>query len=99
LALNAMGDKFRAILDVTIVYPEGAPSFVDFLCGRMRRVIVRVQSLPVPEQLMQGDYAADPATREAFGRWVQQLWQDKDMQIARLLTEAPDQNGRGSGAD
>ena len=48
---------------------------------------------------MQGDYAADPATREAFGRWVQQLWQDKDMQIARLLTEAPDQNGRGSGAD
>ena len=85
LALNAMGDKFRAILDVTIVYPDGAPNFWDFLCGRLRRVIVRVQSLPVPEHLMQGDYAADPATREAFAVWVRQLWQDKDAQISRLL--------------
>jgi 1-acyl-sn-glycerol-3-phosphate acyltransferase len=30
LALNAMGDKFRAILDVTIVYPDGAPGFMRF---------------------------------------------------------------------
>ncbi|MDK9701986.1 MAG: acyltransferase [Sulfuritalea sp.] len=88
LALNAMGDRFRAILDVTIVYPDGTPNFWDFLCGRMRRVIVRVQSLPVPEQLMKGDYAGDPAVREAFGQWVQKLWQDKDAQIARLLAEA-----------
>jgi 1-acyl-sn-glycerol-3-phosphate acyltransferase len=48
LALNAMGDRFRAILDVTIVYPDGAPNFWEFLCGRLRRVIVRVQILPVP---------------------------------------------------
>ena len=88
LALNAMGDKFGAILDATIVYPDGAPGFRDFLCGRMRRVIVRVQSLPVPEHLMQGDYAADPATRAAFAVWVQQLWQDKDAQISRLLDAA-----------
>jgi len=88
LALNAMGEKFRAILDVTIVYPDGAPGFRDFLCGRLRRVIVRVQILPVPEDLMKGDYAADAAVREAFGRWVQQLWQDKDAQIARLREAA-----------
>jgi 1-acyl-sn-glycerol-3-phosphate acyltransferase len=88
LALNAMGDKFRAILDVTIVYPDGAPNFWDFLCGRLRRVIVRVQSLPVPEHLMQGDYAADAATREAFAVWVRQLWRDKDAQIASLLERA-----------
>jgi len=88
LALNAMGDRFRAILDVTIVYPDGTPNFWDFLCGRMRRVIVRVQSLPVPEHLMHSDYSGDPAVREAFGQWVQKLWQDKDAQISRLLTEA-----------
>ncbi len=88
LALNAMGDKFRAILDVTIVYPDGAPNFWDFLCGRLKRVIVRVQSLPVPELLMQSDYGADAATREAFASWVQQLWRDKDAQIDRLLDTA-----------
>lgn len=85
LALNVMGDKFRAILDVTIVYPEGAPNFWEFLCGRMPRVRVRVQRLAVPRHLATGDYANDPATREAFQQWIQQIWQDKDAQIERLF--------------
>jgi hypothetical protein len=46
-----------------------------------------VQSLPVPEHLMNSDYGGDPATREAFAKWVQQLWQDKDAQIAQLLSD------------
>ncbi len=85
LALNAMGDKFQAILDVTIVYPDGAPTFQHFLSGKMHRVIVRVRSLPVPKHLLTGDYANDPAVREAFSQWVQQLWRDKDAQIDALL--------------
>ena len=93
LALNAMGDKFRAILDVTIVYPDGAPDFWDFLCGRVRRVIVRVQSLPVPAHLMSGDYAADAAVREAFQTWVRQLWRDKDAQIDLVLQFARRREG------
>ena len=88
LALNAMGDRFQAILDVTIVYPDGAPNFWEFLCGKLKRVIVRVQILPVPEHLMHSDYAGDAEVRAAFQRWVQQLWQDKDAQISRLLIEA-----------
>ena len=88
LALNAMGDKFQAILDVTIVYPDGAPSFADFLSGKMRRVVVRVRSLPVPQHLLQGDYGQDAAFREAFSQWVQQLWRDKDDLITKLLADA-----------
>jgi 1-acyl-sn-glycerol-3-phosphate acyltransferase len=86
LALNVMGDKFRAILDVTIVYPDGAPDFWQFLSGGMRRVRVRVQTLPVPRHLASGDYANDPAVREAFQQWLQQVWQDKDAQIETLLS-------------
>ena len=33
LALSILGDRFDALLDVTIVYPEGAPTFWQFLCG------------------------------------------------------------------
>ena len=88
LALNAMGDRFQAILDVTIVYPDGAPNFWGFLCGKLKRVIVRVQILPVPAHLMQSDYSGDAATREAFAVWVRQLWQDKDAQISALLESA-----------
>jgi 1-acyl-sn-glycerol-3-phosphate acyltransferase len=85
LALNAMGDKFQALLDVTIVYPDGIPGFWTFLSGRMHRVIVRVRSIPIPCELLRGDYGSDPAFREAFSSWVQHLWQEKDTQMAALL--------------
>lgn len=86
LALNAMGDKFQAILDVTIVYPDGAPQFWQFLKGKLKRVVVRVRALPVPQHLAQGDYAGDAAVREAYQKWVHQLWLDKDAQIEALLS-------------
>ena len=85
MALNAMGDKFQAILDVTIVYPHGVPTFWQFLCGRVPRLVVRVRRLPVPRHLMGADYGGDAAVREAFGQWVQTLWREKDEQITSLL--------------
>ena len=86
LALNAMGDKFQAILDVTIVYPDGTPDFSQFLAGKLKRVVVRVRRLPVPQHLVQGDYANDPAVRADYQQWVQRLWQEKDQQIDELLS-------------
>jgi 1-acyl-sn-glycerol-3-phosphate acyltransferase len=34
VALATMGEQFEALLDVTLVYPDGVPSFWDLLCGR-----------------------------------------------------------------
>ena len=87
MALNALGDKFQAVLDVTIIYPDGVPTFWSFLCGRMKRVVVRVQSLPVPQHLARCDYAGDPDAREAFQNWVAMLWRAKDAQIAALRAQ------------
>jgi 1-acyl-sn-glycerol-3-phosphate acyltransferase len=85
VALNAMGEKFEAVLDVTIVYPDGVPDFWQFLSGQLRRVIVRVQTLPIPSQLLGGDYAGDAAMRQAYQQWVHELWQAKDARISTLL--------------
>jgi 1-acyl-sn-glycerol-3-phosphate acyltransferase len=89
LALNAMGDKFQAILDVTIVYPHGVPTFWQFLCGRVPRVVVRVRRLPIPQHLLGADYGGDALVRAAFGEWVQALWREKDEQITLLLSQVP----------
>ena len=85
VALNAMGEKFEAVLDVTIVYPDGVPDFWQFLSGQVRRVIVRVQTLPLPSQLLGGDYAGDAAMRQAYQQWVHELWLAKDARISTLL--------------
>jgi 1-acyl-sn-glycerol-3-phosphate acyltransferase len=90
LALNAMGQSFHSLIDVTIVYPDGVPSLWQFLCGRLPRVIVRVRQLPIPREFCSGDYGADPEFRRTFHQWLTQLWQEKDEQIdALLLAAAP----------
>ncbi len=89
LALHAMGDKFRAILDITIVYPNGTPTFWHFLQGRMRRVVVRARLLPIPSHLIGADYGGDAQVRAQFQAWVQQLWREKDALITELLNAPP----------
>jgi 1-acyl-sn-glycerol-3-phosphate acyltransferase len=84
LALGVLGEKFDSLLDVTIVYPEGVPTFWQFLCGDVRRVVVRAQSISIPLELRNGDYARDPKYRKTFQRWLQALWHEKDSQIAAL---------------
>ena len=85
LALSVLGAKFHSFVDVTIVYPEGPPTFWDFLCGRMGKVVVRVRLLEVPADMLQGDYATDPRFRKAIQRWQQERWREKDEQIEALL--------------
>lgn len=85
LALNALGDRFRSLLDVTIVYPGGAPTFWQFLCGDVDAVTIRARELAIPEHLVAGSYERDPAFRKEMQRWLGTLWQEKDREIAALL--------------
>jgi 1-acyl-sn-glycerol-3-phosphate acyltransferase len=87
VALAAMGDMFDAILDVTIIYPDGVPRFWDMMCGKMTRVVVDVVTLPVEPWCAGGDYANDREFRQRFHRWLSEVWQLKDQRIAALREE------------
>jgi 1-acyl-sn-glycerol-3-phosphate acyltransferase len=82
--LAAMGQRLNSLLDVTIVYPDGARGFWAFLAGGMRRVIVEVRQLRIPDEFFAGDYENDPAFRQRFQDWVARLWGDKDLRIGEL---------------
>ncbi len=84
LALRALGNKFQSILDVTIFYPDGVPTFWDFLCGRVKRVVVRARSVAVPANYCVGDYGGDAAFRAEFATWVAALWQEKENTLSTL---------------
>jgi len=83
-ALNAMGTKFQSLLDCTIVYPEGIPSFSDFIHGKVPEVIVRIREIPIPVEFSQGDYENDPAFKQNFQSWISDLWDEKDQQITDI---------------
>jgi len=83
--LDAMGDLLVEIVDVTIVYPGGRPSFADLLMGRIREVLVHVQTRAVPHDLVSRDYAGDAVSRRAFQDWLNAVWAEKDQRIAAML--------------
>jgi 1-acyl-sn-glycerol-3-phosphate acyltransferase len=85
IALAAMGEQFEALLDVTIVYPHGTPTFWDLLSGRLDAVIVRVQQCAIPPEVLGSDPVTDKAYRQRIGRWVDGQWSDKDRLIDQLL--------------
>ncbi len=87
-ALTTLGGQFHRMLDVTIVYPDGPPTFWDILSGQMRAVTVRVRQREIPQELMVGDYLADKAFRGRMQEWVNSLWTDKDALLGELKRSA-----------
>ncbi len=85
--LDAMGDALHAMLDVTVVYPQGPCTMMDLIAGRVRDIRVHVRELPIDAGL-RGDYEQDAAFRERFQHWINALWQEQDAQVARLLGAA-----------
>ena len=85
IALATMGEQFEALLDVTIVYPQGAPKFWDLLCGRIPAVTVRVQQREIPGTVLGSDPVGDKAYRLRLNAWVEQQWVEKDLLIDGML--------------
>ena len=87
LAMASMGELFNAVLDVTLVYPDGPAKFWDMCCGEHIRVVIDVQPRPVDGLLLSGDYEGDREYRREFHRWLTELWQEKDERIEAMLGE------------
>lgn len=84
LALTSMGEMFDAILDVTIIYPNGATSCWGMMCGEFEHVIIDVVRRPVDEWLYEGDYQNDREYRREFHQWLTQIWEEKDAKISEF---------------
>ena len=85
LVLSSMGERIHRVLDVTIVYPDGAANFWALLCGKIRKLQVRVRSLPVTAEFF-GDYINDAQFRTELQRWLNNLWAEKNRAIDEMLT-------------
>jgi 1-acyl-sn-glycerol-3-phosphate acyltransferase len=99
VALATMGEQFQALLDVTIVYPRGTPTFWDLLCGRLDAVVVRVLPRAIPAELVGVEHASERAHVVKLGRWVEQLWKDKDRLIDELLPASAGPAATGAAGD
>lgn len=81
--LDAMGQHLNKIVNVTIYYPNGIPSFQQFISGDVTDIHVNVETIDIPEEII-GDYFNDKAFKQNFQQWVNQLWRDKDQTMAEM---------------
>lgn len=87
--LSSMGEQLRQIVDVTIYYPHGCPSFWQYLCGEVQSVQLDIRTRPIENRLI-GDYSNDPDFRAEFQLWINQIWSDKAQQLAIMATQGDD---------
>jgi hypothetical protein len=80
--LDAMGEMLDAIVDVTVFYPNGRPDVLDLLGGRVGDIRVSVRVIPVPAELLGGDYENDAQFRSRFQEWLNTVWAAKDADMS-----------------
>jgi 1-acyl-sn-glycerol-3-phosphate acyltransferase len=84
--LEAMGDALHTIIDVTIAYPYGKPTFADLFANRIPEVRVTVRERQIPADLIGGDYENDPHVRSRVQTWINEVWSEKDGSISKALS-------------
>lgn len=87
LALNILGEQIDALVDMTIVYPDGAPDYSAFWLGDVKRISVHLNKIDIPEWVLQGNYEEDETFRTQFQAWVEQIWREKDQRITQIKAQ------------
>jgi hypothetical protein len=69
------------VVDVTIVYPQGVPTFWEFLQGKCREVHIDIRQLALPDLAEAED---EVQRKAALAQWMRNVWLEKDQLIGKL---------------
>ena len=83
--IKDMGDYLHKLIDVTIVYPDGTPTFWQFVKGECRSVKFVVSHYEIPKEVIVDN---DIERRSSLSAWIKTIWMQKDQQISEV-TQTP----------
>ncbi len=78
-------EQLDAMVDVTLAYPGGDATMLQFLTGRLARVSVRARRVVVPAEFFTTAVTEPGPVRDRFKEWVDGIWREKDALLDRLL--------------
>ena len=82
-ALDAMNGQLDTLVNVTIYYPQGIPTFWQFISGQVQQIQVQVSTQDINSNYI-GDYSNDKAFQANFQQWINELWLNKDQALENL---------------
>ncbi|MFU8797303.1 MAG: acyltransferase [Gammaproteobacteria bacterium] len=80
-AIQAMAPYAKQLLDVTIAYDHPSPPAWYLFSGKIKRVSVYIEEIPITPDLI-GDYQNDMEFRRHFQKWLNDRWAKKDTLLA-----------------
>ncbi|TEW54472.1 acyltransferase [Psychromonas sp. RZ22] len=80
-ALQAMGEQFDKIIDVTIAYPENTQTpFKDLLMGKLTRIDVHIRTLDINDALSPAQENT-PKAKARLREYLNNIWFEKDQRL------------------
>lgn len=87
--IDAMGDQLAGMIDVTLYYPDGRPTFWDLASGRISRIVMHIERVDIPTEFIGRNYEQDQEYRVGFQRWMNARWEAKDALLAQMRADQP----------
>ena len=85
--LFSLGDRLDSMIDVTIVYPDGRPTMWELVSGRLQRVLLVANEVPLPDNLRGRNYRSDKTFKRELEQWITNFWREKDALIDSMLLQ------------
>lgn len=83
--LYSFDEAFDCLINVTIIYPDGAPNIWQFVSGQIKNIQVKVQLLPIAADVRGKNFREDPVAKTALVSWLNEIWTEKEQYIERVL--------------
>ena len=84
--LAAVGNHLDHAVDCTIHYPDGVPTFWDWMCGKGGRMNLHMRVVELPDvQDLGAQNQISAESREKVKTFLEGLWADKDARLDRLV--------------
>ena len=84
LTLTIMKKQLAGMINVTVNYAPRQFTLLDFMLGRLRKVNLRFDLIPIDEVPI-GDYYTNNSDKKHFLEWLNALWSQKDQQLKDII--------------
>ena len=83
--LYSFDQALDCLIDVTIIYPDGAPTFWQYVSGQVRKITVQIQLRPIADDIRGRDFRQDTEAKARLKNWLETIWQEKEADITYAL--------------
>ena len=82
--LYSFDDALEYLIDVTIVYPYGAPNIWQYVSGQIKKISVRIDLKPIDDGLQGVNFRTNGNAKGQLKAWLNDIWLQKNNEIHRV---------------